>query len=139
MIRYISSVPNTNLCRFASLKTIDMKVITQPPYNLSYQSPIRLNLFAKFINWCEGEEKNRLGWLALALTAHGCIITPLVVLAIVTAGNNFILWIIAMVAMGITVVVNLAAQPTKITIPTFFSSILLDFAVVIACISHAVM
>jgi hypothetical protein len=115
-----------------------MKAIIQPSYP-SYKTPISLNLFAKFINWCEGQEKNRLGWLALALTAHGCIITPLVVLSIVTAGNSFILWITAMVAMGITVVVNLAAQPTKITIPTFFLSILIDVAVVIACISQAIM
>jgi hypothetical protein len=42
-----------------------------------------------------------------------------------------------MVAIGITVVINLAAQPTKITIPTFFLSILIDVAVVIACISQA--
>jgi hypothetical protein len=134
----MSSVLTANLCRFASQKTIDMKAITHPSYKPSYQTPIRLNLFAKFINWCEGEEKNRLGWLALALTSHGCIITPLVVLAIVSSGNNFILWITAMVAMGITLVVNLAAQPTKITIPTFLISILIDVAVVIACISQAV-
>jgi hypothetical protein len=116
-----------------------MKAITQPSYSPSYETPVRLNLFAKFITWCEAQEKNRLGWLALALSAHGCIITPLVALAIASAGNNFVLWITAMIAMGITVVVNLAAQPTKITIPTFFLSILIDIAVLIACISQALM
>ena len=78
--------------------------------------------------------KNRLGWLALSLAVHGCIITPIVVLTIAMTSNNFLLWIAGMAAMGGTLVVNLTAQPTKTTIPTFFLSLVIDLAIVIACV-----
>lgn len=40
----------------------------------------------------------------------------------------------AMAAMGITLIVNLAAMPTKITIPTFILSVLIDIAIIAICI-----
>jgi hypothetical protein len=44
----------------------------------------------------------------------------------------------AMIAMGVTLIVNLTALPTKITIPIFFLSIVVDIAVVVACIVQSV-
>ena len=111
-----------------------MKTLTQTGHVPSYNAPLQLNLLKNFLDWCKGQEKNRFGWLALSLASHGCIITPLVVFFVSVTGNNFTLWIAAMVAMGVTLIVNLAAQPTKITIPTFFISIVVDIAIIIACI-----
>jgi hypothetical protein len=113
-----------------------MKTLTQTSYSPTYKAPAQFNLFSKFFTWCAGQEKNRFGWLALSLAAHGCIITPLVVALVGFTGNNFVLWMAAMVAMGITLIVNLAAMPTKVTIPTFVLSVIIDIAIIIASITQ---
>ena len=38
-------------------------------------------------------------------------------------------------AMAMALVTNLAALPTKITIPTFFLSLILDVAIIVAALS----
>ena len=91
------------------------------------------SLFAKFIIWCAGQERNRFGWLGAALGVHGCVTTPLALFAIVLSGNHIALWAVALVAMGATLVTNLSAMPTKITIPVFLSTVLIDLAIIIAC------
>lgn len=91
----------------------------------------------RFFTWCEGQEKNRLGWLAGILTGHGCFITPLVLLVVAITGNNFIYWPFIIGAMGMCLVTNLAAMPTRVTIPTFFLSLLIDLGIVINCIAVA--
>jgi hypothetical protein len=42
-----------------------------------------------------------------------------------------------MVAMGIALVTNLAAMPTKVTIPAFLFSVLIDITVIAACVFTA--
>jgi hypothetical protein len=111
-----------------------MKAITQTSYSPSYKAPIQFTLFNKFFKWCEAQEKNHLGWLALSLASQGCIITPLVILTIGITGNNLILWMAGMIAMGITLIVNLAAMPTKITIPVFVLSVVIDIGIVVSCV-----
>lgn len=111
-----------------------MKTMTQPSYAPSYKTPVQFNLFTKFFDWCKAQEKNRFGWLALSLAAQGCIITPLIILAVGISGNNLILWMAGMIAMGITLIVNLAAMTTKITIPTFALSVIIDIAIMVSCV-----
>ena len=91
----------------------------------------RPSVFSKFIKWCANQQENRLLWLGIALAGHGCIITPLTVMAVMLAGTNLPLFMLALVSMGIAVVTNLAALPTKITIPALIFTILLDIAIVI--------
>ncbi len=92
------------------------------------------SLITKFIRWCEGQQENRLLWLGIALAGHGCIITPLTVMAVLLAGTNLTLFILALVAMGIALVTNLAALPTKITIPALLLSVVMDIAIVVYCL-----
>ena len=89
------------------------------------------SIFKRFIIWCESQQQNRLSWLAIVITGHGCILTPLTVMAIVLAGINMVTLMLAMVAMTMAMVVNLAALPTKITIPVFVLSIFIDIGVII--------
>ena len=95
----------------------------------------KVSLWKKFITWCNSQEKYRLGWLAAALTLHGCVLTILTMFAVILAGNHFMFWPFVIGAMGMTVVVNLAAMPTKITIPVFFFSVLIDLVIIISCIA----
>jgi hypothetical protein len=55
--------------------------------------------------------------------------------AVVLAGNHFIFWPFVIGAMGATLLVNLAAMPTKITIPVFFFSVLIDLVIIISCVA----
>lgn len=95
----------------------------------------RVSAWKKFINWSDSQEKYRLGWLAAAFTIHGCVITIFTMFAVILAGNHFIFWPFVIAAMGATVVTNLAAMPTKITIPVFFFSVLVDLIIIISCIA----
>lgn len=94
----------------------------------------KTSILKRFLNWCEAQQPNRLLWLGVALSAHGCIITPLTVMAVLLAGTNMYLFIIAIVSMGASLVTNLAALPTKITIPVFILSTLVDIAIIFSCV-----
>jgi hypothetical protein len=94
------------------------------------------SLFSKFITWSDTQQGNRLLWLGLILCLHGCVLTPLTVMAVLLAGTNLILFMVTIVAMGISLVSNLAAMPTKITIPLFVLSIIIDLVVVGFALAH---
>lgn len=113
-----------------------MKVLQHPASTIHFPSTLqKASLFHRFFSWCKGQEKNRLLWLALIITAHGCIITPVTLGVIMLSGNNFIFWPWAIASMGISLIVNLAALPVKITIPVFAISLLIDLAIVLNCIA----
>lgn len=95
----------------------------------------KASLFKRFMNYCKGQENNRLLWLGIALAAHGCVLTPITLMAVLMAGTNMALFMLALIAMGLSVVTNLAAMPTRVTIPVFVFSILIDIAVIIAAIA----
>jgi hypothetical protein len=114
---------------------MNMQTTIQHSINTTFtETTSGINLWNKFMNFCKGQEKNRLLWLGISLAGHGCIITPLTVIAVLLAGTNFFLFIAAIVAMGMSLVTNLAAMPTRITIPVFVLSILIDVGIVVATI-----
>jgi hypothetical protein len=94
----------------------------------------KISIFSRFLNWSESQEKYRFGWLAIALVGHGCVITPITMFSIVLSGNFLAFWILAIVAMMLALVTNLAAMPTKVTIPAFFLSIIIDLYIIISCL-----
>ena len=87
-----------------------------------------------FIKWADGQEENRFMWLAIAIFGHGCFFTIITVGAILLSGNSFILWPFAIGAMAMTLITNLAALPTKITVPVFFASLLIDAVIIAICL-----
>lgn len=95
----------------------------------------RTSLWSRFMDYAKGQEHNRMMWIGIILAAHGCILTPIVVMLTLLTGPNFFLFMAAMVAMGIALVTNLAAMPTKITIPAFVLSILVDVVIVAICVA----
>lgn len=114
-------------------KIIDMETTIKHVYAHPIQTA-KVSLWKKFIDWCEGQEKYRLGWVGASLTLHGCILTILTMFAVILSGNHFIFWPFIIAGMGATLVVNLAAMPTKITIPVFFLSVLIDLVIIASCI-----
>jgi hypothetical protein len=105
----------------------------QPVYVKEHTS-----LFARFITWADGQEERRFMWLALALGGHGCVLTPLTILLVVAlTGLNLALFLTALGAMALALIVNLAAMPTRYTIPAFFLSVLVDIGVIATAIGMA--
>lgn len=94
----------------------------------------QVSLIRKFLNWSAEQEKNHFGWLGAIMVMHGCVITPITLFIIVLAGTNMFLFMGAIIAMGMALVTNLSAMPTKITIPVFILSIIFDIAIIISCI-----
>lgn len=88
------------------------------------------SIVARFMAWCTNQEENRLGWLATILAVHGCVLTPATVITVAQGSNDIALWGLAMGAMAMSLVTNLAAMPAKITIPVFFTSVVIDLAVI---------
>jgi hypothetical protein len=113
-----------------------MKTISITHSSLQQHSEERISFISRFLNWCHEQQPNRLLWLGIILSFHGCILTPLTVMAVLLAGTKLTLFLIAIVAMGMSLVTNLAAMPTKITIPIFVLSILLDLLVVGVALAH---
>ena len=111
-----------------------MKTLQHPQVYTFRVSEKRVNPFTLFFNWCKSQEQYRFGWLAAIIAGHGCLITPLTLFAIMLSGNSPLYWAFAIAAMAISVVTNLAALPTKITIPVFFFSLIIDAAVTITCL-----
>jgi hypothetical protein len=109
-----------------------MKTFTHPSHQ-TFREADSVSLWEKFISWCEGQEKYRFGWLAASFTIHGCVLTILTMFAIILSGNHFIFWPFAIAGMGMTVITNLSALPTKITIPVFFLSVLIDLVIIALC------
>jgi hypothetical protein len=94
----------------------------------------KVSVINQFLNWCNAQDRNRLLWLGIALSAHGCIITPITIMAVLLAGTNLFLFVLTMIAMGAVLVTNLAAMPTKITLPVLIISILIDIAIIFSCV-----
>lgn len=92
----------------------------------------KTSIYTTFMNWCNNQEHNRLLWLGIALLGHGCILRPLTVVAALVAGTSLVLFTLATAAMAMVLVVNLAALPTRITLPVLILSILIDLGIVIA-------
>lgn len=114
-----------------------MQTTFQPTYAPSYSRTTHKSRYWKrFINWADSQEENRFGWAAFAIAGHGCVFTILTVAAILFSGNNFILWPVAIGAMAIPLVANLAAMPTKVTIPILFFSVLIDAVIIAICVAN---
>lgn len=102
----------------------------QTSYSPSYSKTHRQSLVARFFSWCQGQEPHRFGWLAAVIAIHGCVLTPLTLFAVFLGGNGIVFWGLTIGAMAMALISNLAAMPTKITIPIFFLSVLIDIAVI---------
>jgi hypothetical protein len=108
----------------------------QQPYTSGYSEVTRQSIISRFMAWCNGQQKYQYGWLAAILAFHGCVLTPITVLTIVMGSNSIALWATAIGAMGVSLITNLAALPTKITIPVFVTSIFIDFVIIAISIGH---
>jgi hypothetical protein len=95
---------------------------------------VHKSVWKQFIDYAEGQQDKRLFWAAVGILGHGTIFTIVTLAAVMLLGNNLFLYAIACFNMTMVVVVNLAALPTKYTIPLFILSLFIDLSVIIAAI-----
>jgi hypothetical protein len=121
---------------FALQITNIMATTTFQPSVTSTYAPAetKSSLLKGLWNWCADQNKNRLLWLGVILAGHGCILTPLTAMVVLGLGAPFYLIMATIVAMAMALVTNLAAMPTKYTLPVFFLSVLIDLVVVVLSI-----
>jgi hypothetical protein len=109
----------------------------QQTYQSSFDTVIKKQSpLSRFFAWCGGQEHNRFAWLAIILFFHGCVLTPVTLLFVFAAGNDLIFFCMTTAAMAMSLVPNLAAMPTKVTIPVFFFSVLIDVAVIVLSVNQ---
>ena len=102
------------------------------PISITQESTRSLrSLVNKFLNWSADQQENRLAWQGIGLLVFGCFLTPLSVLMMSLTGANMFFILIAIVAMEVTLILDLTAMPTKITIPTFFIGAVADITIII--------
>lgn len=116
-----------------------MKTIAHPEFVLHNRAftPSRhpsLGLWTRFIEFAEKQQFNRLMWLAFGVLGHGTVFTIATMAVVLMTGAVFPLLAITCFSMVAVLVVNLAAMPTKITIPVLALSLLVDMAVIITAI-----
>lgn len=94
----------------------------------------KANVFSRFINWCASQESSRILWLVMTFLLQIGMAVPCTLTAILLWGNNsFPLWIFACAVNVPVLAINLAAQPTKITIPSLFFAWAVDFLIILYC------
>jgi hypothetical protein len=93
-----------------------------------------LGIWSRFIDFAEKQQFNRLMWLALGVLGHGTVFTTGTMAVVLLNGAVFPLLAITCFSMVMVLIVNLAAMPTKITIPLLALSLLVDLAVIVTAI-----
>jgi len=98
------------------------------------------NILTKFANWCAAQESNRFLWMGVTFFGQIGLMLPVAAFSILFFGNNsMLLWIIICAVNLPTLVLNLAALPTKTTLPFLFFALLTELSVVLYCVFFALL
>lgn len=91
-------------------------------------------LVTKFFVWCNKQEENRFTWLSVALLVGIGTVLPLTLFTIMIGANSsFTLWVITSCVNVPILVVNLALQPAKVTLPVLFFAWFTDALIMVYC------
>ena len=94
----------------------------------------KANLLYKFNQWVNTQEENRLLWLGVAVLGGIATVLPITLIAVVFwANNSLTLWAITCALNLPVLILNLAAQPTKITLPVLFLVWFIDVLIIAFC------
>ncbi len=108
-------------------------VISQGNTKRRYRQHSNFLLPGQFFRWADGQDAaHRIGWAGASLVVTAAVMFPLTMSAILFNGAAFSLIVGAIISLSTVIVMNLAALPTRYTIPAFFAGILLDAGLIIA-------
>jgi hypothetical protein len=98
------------------------------------------NYLTRFLTWCKAQETDRFLWLGLTFFAQIGLAVPVTACAIIfLGGNSYLLWIIMLAVNVPTLVLNLAALPTKVTLPFLFFAWFTELVIILYCVGLGLM
>jgi uncharacterized membrane protein (UPF0136 family) len=93
----------------------------------------RPSAVSRFFTWAaKQDEKSHVGWVGASVMVMAGVLFPTAMAFILLNGGEFSLIMASMSALVLVVVANLAALPTKYTIPFLILGTLTDLIVIIA-------
>jgi hypothetical protein len=112
-----------------------MSIMSTIAFHPDYSTPVLEkhveSVFARFLVWLKEEEVNRIAWLGISIMLMTAIFFPLTMASILLHGGSFTLIIGAMISLILVAIPNMAALPTKYTIPAFLIGMLIDIILII--------
>ena len=107
-------------------------IVSNDQTSIAYREPVKAHsLLHTFNAWCTAQDaQHHFGWTGISLLATAAVFFPLTMAFVLVNGAAFPLIITAMVALVLVLVLNLAAMPTRYTIPAFFFGIGIDIAII---------
>lgn len=94
--------------------------------------PVKASLFHRFVAWTDQQEAlHHIGWAGFSIMAMAAVFFPATMTVVLMNGAAFGNIIAAMIAFVMVVVLNLAAQPARYTIPALVVACIIDAAVII--------
>lgn len=98
------------------------------------------SFLGRFFAWSESQHNNRILWVAVALLVQIGAAIPITAAAVMLlGGNSFFLWLIILAINVPVLIMNLAAMPTKYTIPALFGAWAAEVLVIIYCVLHSLL
>ena len=114
-------------------KIMDYTISTSPTLHHYSLSKEKKSFVSRFIQWATNEDAEyHVAWVGISITSMAAIFFPLTMSVILLNGAAFGLIIVAMVSLALVVITNLAAMPTRYTIPIFLLGVLIDVAAIVA-------
>ena len=101
--------------------------------SIAFRAPVKSrSIIYSFFKWSAVQDKqHHIAWTGICLLATTAVFFPLTMAAVLWNGGDFALIITAMIALMLVAVLNLAAMPTRYTIPAFMMGILIDVCIII--------
>jgi hypothetical protein len=93
------------------------------------------SLIQRFLSWSKAQQHDHFMWIGIGLALQGCALAPISLYFVSLVGVNLTLFCIVLTAMAMVLVTNLAALPTKITIPVLVASVIIDVGVIITALA----
>ncbi len=90
------------------------------------------SVILRFFIWAKNQDEvNHVGWVGISVTLMSAVLFPLTMAVVLLNGGIFGLIIMAMVALDLVVITNLAALPTRYTIPFLALGALIDITAIV--------
>ena len=113
----------------------DLHLADHNSYTNSRQETI--SIISRFIAWCDNQQKNSFMWLGVAFLGGIGTVLPITLCAIVFIGGNSLpLWIMACAINVPILIIHLALQSTKYTLPVLFFAWSLDVLIILYCLAY---
>ena len=90
------------------------------------------SLIARFFDWAKNEDvDHHVGWVGFSIIVMTGIFFPIAMFTILMNGASFGLIVAAMAPLVLVFVTNLAALPTKYTIPFLFVGVFAELVIIV--------